>query len=155
MTDAAVHVTRPLLEALLDLAADREPQSVSVPISTWPAEDLEGIEGPGTALTDVPSRTPVFAEFSFPGAGDAVNRVFGVELGQPARSSGGRFVSHPDADPDLSSRDDLAQRVLVAVPPWEFDDVRAYDRNGRRLPLRTVAAGAPEAVLDEDSAEGL
>ncbi|MGM0397837.1 MAG: hypothetical protein ACQEQY_02480 [Halobacteriota archaeon] len=149
-----VYVTAPLLDALLELARDRDPDPVSVPLSTRDSGDLEPNEGAGIPLEDVPPSTPIFAEFSFPGAGGAVNRVFGVDLGQPARSAQGRFVSHPDADPDLSSSDDLGPRVLVAIPPWESDDVRVYDRRGRRLPLRRVAAGAPAVHLEDDPSEG-
>ncbi|MFW6265718.1 MAG: hypothetical protein ACOC2A_02965 [Halanaeroarchaeum sp.] len=154
MTDEAVYVTAPLLDALLELARDRDPDPVSVPLSTRGPGDLEPNEGAGTPLEDVPPSTAIFAEFSFPDAGGAVNRVFGVDLGQPARSAQGRFVSHPDADPDLSSRDDLAPRVVVAIPSWTAEDVRAYDRRGRRLPLRRVAASAPAVHLDDESTEG-
>lgn len=149
-----VYVSAPLLAALLELARDRDPDSVTVPLSTRAPGDLEPNEGDGIPLEDVPSSTPIFAEFSFPGAGEAVNRVFGVNLGQPARSAQGRFISHPDADPDLSSRDDLAPRVFVAIPAWETDDVRVYDRRGRRLSLQRVAASAPAVPLEDEPAEG-
>lgn len=155
MIDEPVYVTRPLLAGLLELASDRDPDAVSVPLSAQPSDDLEPADGKGVALSEVPPQTPVFAGFTFPNAGGAVNFVFGMELGHPARTAGGRFVSHPDADPDLSSRDDLATRMLVAIPPWEIDDVRAYDRNGRRHPLRTVAAVPPDEEFDPERAERL
>ena len=154
MTDDAVAATRPLLEALLELARDREPDSVSVAIGTRPASDLEATVGPGTPLTDVPAETPVLADFTFPGAGGAVNRVFGMELGRPAGTTQGRFVSHPRGDTALATTDDLAPRVIVAVPPWTLDDVRVYDRNGVRHSLTVVAAASPSAPFD-DAHEGL
>ncbi|MFB6133048.1 MAG: hypothetical protein ABEJ44_06560 [Halanaeroarchaeum sp.] len=154
MTDDPVYVARPLLEGLLEYARDEEPGEVSVAIATRPAGDLQPTDGPDIAPAELPSETPVFADFSFPGAGGAVNRVFGVDLGRPAGSTQGRFVSHPRGDPTPSTTDDFAPRLLVAVPPWTVDTVRVSDRNGRRFDLRTVAGESPEDTL-ANLAEGL
>ena len=153
MTEDAVAATRPLLEALLELARDREPDSVSVAIGTRPATDLEDASGPGTPVGDLPPEMGVFADFTFPEAGGAVNRVFGMDLGRPAGTTQGRFVSHPRGDITLATTDDLAPRVLVAVPPWSLEDVRAYDRSGARKPLTVVAAASPATPFDEEAHE--
>lgn len=155
MTDGPVYATRPLVQALLEYARDREPDPVSVALGSRPAGELEPDDGAGVEPDSIPVDTGVFADFTFPGAGGAVNFVFGVDLGRPAGTAQGRFVSHPDGNPELSSSDDLASRVLVAIPPWTLDDVRAYDRNGGRESLAVVAASAPAAAFDEEAAEGL
>ena len=155
MTDGTVYATRPLIQALLEYARDRESDPVSVALGSRPASELEPDDGTGDTPDSLPAETGVFADFTFPGAGGAVNFVFGVDLGRPAGTAQGRFVSHPDGNPDLSSSDDLAPRVLVAIPPWTLDDVRAYDRNGDRQSLALVAASAPADAFDEEAAEGL
>lgn len=149
---ADVFVTRPLLAVLLELAADAEPTPVSVALSQRPAGDLDPDAGEGVPLADLAPETPVFADFYFPEAGGAVNRVFGMDLGRPAGQTQGRFVSHPGGDPTLDRSDDLGPRVLVATPPWRRADVRAYDRRGRRHPLSVVAARAPEEPFEMDPA---
>lgn len=115
-----VHATDALVEGLLAIAADRDPMSVSMALATTPAGDLD---------VDLPPETPVFTDFYFPDTGDSVSAVFGVDLSTP--ESAGRFVSHPDGDHRLTRTDDLHGVVLVAVPPWTREEVRAYDRRGR------------------------
>ncbi|MFW5937700.1 MAG: hypothetical protein ACOCSN_02030 [Halanaeroarchaeum sp.] len=155
MTQDPVYATRALVEALLEFARDREPDSVSVALGARPAGELDPDEGTGTVPDSLPADTSVFADFTFPGAGGAVNFVFGVDLGRPAGTAQGRFVSHPDGNPELSSSDDLAQRVLVATPPWSLENVRAYDRRGLRHPLTVVAASSPGDAFDDEATEGL
>jgi proteasome lid subunit RPN8/RPN11 len=155
VTDGTVYATRSLVQALLEYARDREPDPVSVALGSRPAGELEPDDGTGVAPNSLPAETGVFDDFTFPGAGGAVNFVFGVDLGRPAGTAQGRFVSHPDGDPDLSSADDLASRVLVAIPPWTLDDVRAYDRNGGQRSLAVVAASTPAVAFDEEAAENL
>ncbi|WP_020221367.1 MPN domain-containing protein [Halarchaeum acidiphilum] len=110
------------------------------------AADLDADDGTGAPLTGVPDDAAVFAEFYLPDAGGALSAVFGVDLATPSGRTRGRFLSHPRGDPDPSLTDDLAARLLVAVPPWTAEDVRAYDRRGRRR-LVLVAAGAPEETV--------
>lgn len=141
-----VYATRALVEALCELATDAEPDTLSVVLTVRPAGDLDADDGPGTPLADVPADTPVFAEFYLPDAGSALTAVFGVDLATPSGRTRGRFLSHPDGDPDPSVMDDLAARLLVAVPPWSADNIRAYDRRGRR-DLVLLAASAPEETI--------
>lgn len=150
MSADACYVTRPLLAVLLELARDADPDHVSIRLATRPASALDPDASDGLALADLPETTPVFADFYFPGAGGAVDRVFGMDLGTPAGQTQGRFVSHPRGDPSLATTDDLAPRVLVAVPPWDVEAVRAYDRSGTRRPLHVVAATAPEADFEHE-----
>jgi len=137
--DTAVYATRPLVETLCRLAADADPEPVAVGLALVPAAELEATDSPGTALESVPDDASVFAEFYFPGAGDALENVFGIDLSMPVGTDG-RFLSHPDGFTDLSVGDDLHARVLVAVPPYGTDDVRGFARDGRRLDVRLVAA---------------
>jgi len=133
-----VAVTGGLLDALLGFAADAEPGSVSIALVATPAGDW-------AAVAD---DRPVYTDFYLPDAGRAVNEVFGVELGTPPTAGGGRFVSHPGGDRALDRTDDLAARVFVAVPPWGREDVRPYDRRGRRHPMEVVEGAPPQGDLD-------
>jgi len=137
-----VYATRALVAALCELAADDDPDTVSVRLAANPAADLRPTDG---ALTGLDPSTPVLSEFYFPDAGDALTSVFGVDLATPTGQTAGRFVSHPDGNPDVSITDDLHAQLLVSVPPWEPTDVRAYDRNGSRHDLVLVAAEPPES----------
>lgn len=130
-----MYVAADLLEGLCQLAADREPDAVSVPLAVTPAADLDaadGVEG------------PVFTHFYLPEAGRSVRAVFGVDLGTPSGTTPGIFLSHPDGRRELTKRDELREVVLVAIPPWEPSSVVAFDRRGRRRPLRSVAVAIPE-----------
>ncbi|GGN11257.1 MPN domain-containing protein [Halarchaeum nitratireducens] len=144
--DDPVYATRALAEALCDLAADADPKTLSIALTTRPAGELDADDGAGTPLADVPADTPVFAEFYLPDAGGAIAAVFGVDLATPSGRTRGRFLSHPEGDPNPSLTDDLAARLLVAVPPWIAEDVRAYDRRGRRE-IVLLAASAPEESI--------
>lgn len=130
-----VHVAADLLVALCELAADRDPTPISVPLAVTKAPELD---------VDLPPDTPVFTHFYLPGAGHSVRAVFGVDLGTPSRASPGIFLSHPDGRPAVTRRDELREVVLVAVPPWTTDDITAFDRGGRRRALRPVDVSLPE-----------
>jgi hypothetical protein len=139
-----VYVTRALVDVLLELASDADPDRVTTGLSVSSAGDLDGAEG-------IPPETPVFTDFFLPDPGNSVNAVFGVDLSTPARQIQGRFVSHPVRELEVTKRDDLAQVVFVAVPPWEVDDrsFAAFDRAGQRQPLKIIDARAPERSLQE------
>lgn len=136
-----VAITRDLLSVLCERAADADPEEANVVLDGTPAAELAG----DTAGLD--PETPVLTHFYLPEAGASVSAVFGMDLGRPGGTA--RFVSHPDGSPELTETDDLAARVLVTVPPYDPDDVRAYDRRGRRQPLRVLDAEPPEEFLDE------
>ncbi|WP_247731448.1 hypothetical protein [Halovivax limisalsi] len=136
----AVYVTEGLLEALLDLASEAEPGEVSTPIATVPAGDLEGPDA-----DRVPEATPVFAEYRLPDPNNALAGVFGVELSRPNRDTQGRFLSHPSGLLEVTMEDDLAEVVIVAVPPWEPTDdaLAAFDRGGSRRSIVELDAAPP------------
>lgn len=143
-----VYATRGLLEVLCELAADADPQEVSVAVAATAAGDL-GLDsddaGPGfDGDLDLSPTTPVFTDFYLPDAGGSVSAVFGMDLGVPAGQTHGRFVSHPLGDRQVALTDDLAATMFVAVPPWEPGDVAAFDRSSRRLDLVPVDAEPPE-----------
>jgi hypothetical protein len=140
---APVYATRALVDVLCELAADADPGSVSIRLAATRAGDLKPTDGGGGIGLDPDTR--VLSDFYFPDAGDALTRVFGVDLAAPAGQTAGRFVSHPDGNPDVTITDDLHALVLVAVPPWEPDDVRAHDRGGTRQDLVLVDAEPPES----------
>lgn len=130
-----IFVATDLLEGLCELAADRDPDAVTVPLAVTPAAELEGVR---------PTDGPVFTHFYLPDTGRSVRAVFGVDLGTPAGATPGIFLSHPDGRRELTKRDELREVVLVAVPPWEASGVVAFDRRGRRRPLRTLDVAIPE-----------
>ncbi|MFB6121718.1 MAG: hypothetical protein ABEJ68_11460 [Halobacteriaceae archaeon] len=138
MTRDRVFVTAGLLDVLLTFARDADPNPVTVSLVSSPADDW----------ADLPPETPVFADFYFPDAGRSIRNVFGIDLGTPPTRGGARFLSHPAGDPDISRRDDLAARVLVAVPPWERENVVAYRRDGTELAVELVDAAPPERQLE-------
>ena len=140
-----VYVTRGLADVLLELASEEDPDPVSTGLSVTPAGDLRGAEG-------LPPETPVFTDFFLPDVGKSVTAVFGVDLSTPNRQTQGRFVSHPVGELEVSQRDDLAQIVFVAVPPWSTDEdaFAAFDRLGERQPLEIIDAEPPTESLSED-----
>jgi hypothetical protein len=136
-----VYATRALVDVLCELAADADPDDRSVRLAATPAGDLQSTDGEHTGL---PADQPVLSDFYFPDAGDALTNVFGMDLATPTGQTAGRFASHPDGRYDVSVTDDLHARLLVAVPPWDAESVRAYDRSGTRRDLVLVDATAPE-----------
>jgi len=140
-----VYATEGLIEVLIEFAADREPQQANVPLAATPAGELEGVD---TTLESLDPETPVLTHFYMPNATAPVNAVFGMDLGTPSGGAHARFVSHPSGPDGVTKRDDLASVVLVAVPPWETETVRAYDRNGRRLAFEQLAAEPPVESIE-------
>ncbi|EMA03123.1 hypothetical protein [Haloferax denitrificans] len=137
----AVYVTRGLLDALLDRAARAEPSRESLSLGTAAAGELDGAES-------LDETRRVFSHFVHPSAGAAVRGVFGVDLATAPGRTPGQFVSHPWGPLAATKRDTLREVVLVAVPPWDDDCVAAFDRAGRRRPLRVVDA-EPRESFDE------
>ena len=135
-----VYVTRGLVDVLLELAADAEPESLTVSLAVTSADELEGD-------VDVPPGVPVFTHFYPPDTGGSITAVFGVDLSIPARQTQGRFVTHPGGNLGVDRTDDLHEVVLVAVPPWEESSLAAFDRSGRRQPLEIVDAEPPTESL--------
>lgn len=152
-----IFVTEPLLAVLLELAADADQRAANVSLVATPAGELVARtgaqtdrEGPTTrSLAELAPVTPVFSDFYFPDVGRSLDFVFGVDLGTPAGQTQGRFLSHPDGNPELTVRDDLHAIVLVATPPWEPDTVRAFDRDSTERQLVLVAAASPEQAFED------
>ncbi len=132
-----VYVTRGLVDVLLDLAEDAEPERTNVVLATTPAGEFEADLG-------VDPETPILTHFYLPDAGQAVNAIFGVDLATPAGRGRARFVSHPQGKLEVTKSDDLAGVVLVAVPPWEDRSLAAFDRSGTRLELSILDAEPPQ-----------
>jgi proteasome lid subunit RPN8/RPN11 len=134
-----VHVTRGLLDLLLEKAADRDPNGVTIELAVTPAGEFEDL--------DLPAETPVFTTFYLPDAGRSIEAVFGSNLATPSGEAPGLFVSHPDGSQSVSRTDDLREIVFVAVPPWERDSVAAFGRDGRRRNLEALDAEPPRESL--------
>lgn len=134
-----VYVTRGLVETLLRLASEAEPDEVTISLAVTPAGDL-----PETGL---PRETPVFTDFYLPSAGSSVNAVFGMDLGTPVGQTQGRFVSHPAGTLDVSETDDLHEVVFVAIPPWDRESFAAFDRAGRKQEIEVLDVDPPEEFL--------
>ena len=135
-----VYITRGLLTVLLELGADRDPDSVTVSLVVTPAADLD---------VDIPTSAAVFTDLYLPETGDSVTAVFGMDLSTP--EAAGRFITHPDGPLALTERDDLHQVVFVAVPPYEDDSVAAFDRSGDTVPVDVLDVAPPEGSLEDYS----
>jgi hypothetical protein len=129
-----------LVSALLELAAEAEPDEVTISLAVTPATKLDG-------AGDLPSDTPVFTHFYPPSAGRSITAVFGVDLSVPAGQTQGRFISHPKGNLEIAQTDDLHEAILVAVPPWTESSLAAFDRSGERQPLDVVDAEPPTESL--------
>jgi hypothetical protein len=140
-----VHITADLLSLLCERSADADPDEENVVLDATPASEL--IDAPA----ELDPSTPVLTHFYFPAAGGSVSAVFGMDLSRPAGRA--RFLSHPRGDRRLTEEDDLAAAVLVAVPPFERENVTAYDRRGRRRELIVVDAHPPEERVEDDVEE--
>ena len=137
-----VHITSGLLDVLLDMSEATEPDSVSVVLTSTPANEF------GSDL-ELDAETPVLTHFYLPDAGRSVNAVFGLDLSTPAGRGRARFHAHPQGPREPTKRDDFAAAVLVAVPPWTRETVRAYGRAGNRLDITVVDADPPEETLED------
>lgn len=133
-----MYATAGLLDALLAIAADRDPSKVTVSLAVTSGEALD---------VDLPPDASVFTDFYHPDTGGSVRAVFGMDLGTP--SAAGRFVSHPDGTARVTREDDLHEVVFVAVPPYDRGSVAVFDRSGRALPLEVLDVEPPEPAFDD------
>ena len=131
-----LYVTRGLVETLLRLASEKDPESTTVPLAVTRARDIPAV--------DLDDGAPIFTHFYLPNDGGSVNAVFGVDLGTPAAQTPGVFVSHPRGDLQVSRRDDLREVVFVAVPPWETDSLKVFGRDGVTKEFSILDAEPPE-----------
>ncbi len=134
-----VYVTRGLVETLLRMAREAEPDDVTISLAVTRAAELPE--------ADLDPETPVFTDFYLPSAGGSVNAVFGMDLGTPAGQTQGRFVSHPGGHMGVSKLDDLHEVVFVGIPPWETDSFGAFDRAGRTVDVEILDIEPPEESL--------
>lgn len=136
-----VHVTRGLLDILLEKADDRDPHPVTIGLAVTPAGEF-----PDRDL-DLDPETPVFTTFYLPDAGRSIEAVFGSDLGTPSGQTPGLFVSHPDGSLSISRTDDLREVVFVAIPPYDVESVAAFGRDGSRHELNVIDAEPPRESL--------
>jgi hypothetical protein len=141
-----LYVTRGLVDTLLRFAAERDPDRVTVPLAVTRARDLSD--------ADLPDETPVFTHFYMPSEGDAVNAVFGMQLGIPSGETPGIFVSHPVQRLELTKEDDLREVIFIAVPPWEEDSFAAFERGGDRQACTILDIEPPEESLTAHEESG-
>ena len=127
-----LYITDALLELLLERARDREPQSVSIKLAVEPAKKLD-------LATEIDPETPVFADYYFPTAGDSITAVFGMDFSIPPGQTQGIFISHPQGPLAATERDEFAERVIIAVPPWKPENVAAFDRSGNEYTITVVS----------------
>lgn len=131
-----IYITRGLVDTLLRLAAEEEPDATTIPLAVTQVKDLDEV--------DLPPEAPVFTHFYMPSEGDAVNAIFGVDLKTPAAQTPGVFVSHPRGELQVTKRDDLREVVFVAVPPWTDESFKAFDRKGRIQDFSVLDIEPPE-----------
>jgi len=135
-----IYATRGLVETLLRMAGDADPEAVTIAVAVTPAAELPE--------TDLDPETPVFTHFYMPSAGNSVSAVFGFDLGTPVAQSNGLFVSHPSGRLDVTKEDDLHEVVFVAVPPWDEESIAAFDRRGAEQSLTVLDVEPPEELLE-------
>lgn len=135
-----VYATRGLVETLLRMAEEADPESVTISVAITRAAEIPDV--------DLPPETPIFTHFYMPSAGESVNAVFGVDLGTPVGQTQGRFVSHPDGNLSLTKEDDLHEVVFVAVPPWDEPSMATFDRRGSQQSLDVLDVEPPEELLE-------
>lgn len=140
-----LYATTGLLDVLIEFATDREPQQANVPLAATPAGELTGSD---PRLADIDPATSVLTHFYLPDAGGAVSSIFGMDLGTPSGGAQARFVSHPTGPLAVTKEDDLAGAVLVAVPPWAADEIRAFDRRGTDIELVGLDAEPPVETIE-------
>lgn len=131
-----IYLTAGLRETLLRFGREKDPDSTTVPLAITEASKLPE--------ADLDDETPVFTHFYFPNERDALNAVFGVDLGTPAGQTPGVFVSHPRGDLRVSKRDDLREIVFIGVPPWDEESFKAFDRKGNRVEFTVLDIEPPE-----------
>lgn len=137
-----VYITWSLFETLQQFASRSESESLSIGLAVTPARQLTGAEG-------IPDATPVFTHLYLPHRPNSVSTVFGIDLHTPPGRTHGKFVTHPFSELRLTKRDDLHEIVFVAVPPWDEDSIAAFDRVGRRHPIRVIDAVPSDEPLPE------
>lgn len=135
-----VYITRGLLTALLELAADRDPSEVTVALAVTPAAEFDA---------ELPADESVFTDMYLPDTGGSVTAVFGMDLSTPGAA--GRFISHPDGVLTLTKADDLHEVVFISVPPYDEDCVAAFDRSGNEYELEIVDTAPPPGELEDYS----
>lgn len=135
-TADVVYITRGLVDTLLRLAEEADPDSRTIPLAVTRARDLPDV--------GLPDETPVFTHFYMSSKGDALNAIFGIDLKTPAAQTPGIFVSHPMGELQVTKRDDLREVVFVAVPPWTEDSFKAFDRKGYVQELSVLDVEPPE-----------
>ena len=131
-----IYATRGLVDTLLRMAAEKDPDSTRIPLAVTEAEELPD--------ADVPADAAVFTHFYMSNEGDALNAVFGVDLNTPVGQTPGMFVSHPRGDLRVSKRDELREVVFVAVPPWETENLRVFGRDGTQKEFSILDVEPPE-----------
>ncbi|PSQ48525.1 hypothetical protein BRD19_06725 [Halobacteriales archaeon SW_7_65_23] len=134
-----IYATRGLVDTLLRLAEEEDPDSTTIPLAVTEAGTMPE--------ADVPDDTPVFTHFYMSNEGDALNAVFGVDLNTPVGQTPGMFVSHPRGDLRVSKRDDLREVVFVAVPPWDTDSIQVFGRDGSEKELSVLDVEPPDESL--------
>lgn len=137
-----LYITGALLDVLLDMSEDAEPDPLSVVLTSTAAAEFDDDLG-------LDAETPVLTHLYLPDAGRSVTAVFGLDLSTPAGRGRARFHAHPQGPRKPTKRDDFAAAVIVAVPPWDRTAVRAYDRSGAQLTLTAVDAEPPEETLGD------
>ncbi len=137
---SVVYITQGLLTALLEVAADRDPESVTIGLTVTHAGEIDA---------DLPADASVFTDMYLPGTGGSVTAVFGMDLSTP--QAAGRFISHPDGTLALTKTDDLHEVVFIAVPPYTDENVATFDRAGTKVRFEAIDAVPPPGDLEDYS----
>ncbi len=102
-----VHVTRGLVDVLLEMGEEAEPKPANVVLAPTPAGEFDEDLG-------LDPETPVLTHFYMSEAGQSVSAVFGMDLGTPAGRGRARFLTHPQVR--SSSRSATTSRPWCSSP---------------------------------------
>ncbi|QZA89237.1 hypothetical protein K0C01_03570 [Salinarchaeum sp. IM2453] len=137
-----VYITEGLVKALLEIASRQDPQPVSVDLGATKAREYNDVSD------KLGAETLILTDMYMPTDQQSVSAVFGMDISTPAGRTYGRFVSHPDGTLGLTTKDNLHEIVIVAVPPWNQKQIKAFDRKGKAMSMEMLDVDLPESEID-------
>lgn len=137
-----IYITEGLVKALLEIASRQDPQPVAIDLGATKAKEYNEISD------KLDGETLVLTDMYMPTDQQSVSAVFGMDISTPVGRTYGRFVSHPDGTLDLTTKDNLHEIVIVAVPPWNQKQIKAFDRRGRAMEMEMLDVDLSESEID-------
>lgn len=124
-----IFITSDLLDTLLDLASKSSPKKISIGLTSEKSKKLD--------LKNISNDKEVFYDFYFPSA-KSIKDIFGMDISTPPSSTQARFISHPSGYAKIMKNDELHKIIFIAVPPWDKESVKVYNRNSEEYDLEII-----------------